>query len=45
LDVPENEKVVRHIAVDKTRAIKFELVKKEDGNEPGNVGQEPNQSE
>jgi type II secretory pathway component PulJ len=44
LDVPEDEKVIRNIAVDRTRAIKFILVKKEDGNEQGNVEQEPNQS-
>ena len=44
LDVPENEKIVRHITVDRTRAIRFILVKMEDGNEQGNVGQEPNQS-
>jgi prepilin-type N-terminal cleavage/methylation domain-containing protein len=44
LDVPEDEKVVRNIAVDRTRVIKFILAKKEDGNEPNNVGQEPNQS-
>lgn len=45
LDVPEDEKVVRHIAVDRTRAVQFMFAKKEDGNKPGNVGQEPNQSE
>jgi hypothetical protein len=43
LDVPEDEKVIRNIAIDRTRAIKFILVKKEDGNEQGNVEQEPNQ--
>ncbi|MGA1979778.1 MAG: prepilin-type N-terminal cleavage/methylation domain-containing protein [Sedimentisphaerales bacterium] len=43
LDVPEDEKVIRNIAVDRTRTIKF-LVKKEDGNEQGSVVQEPNQS-
>jgi prepilin-type N-terminal cleavage/methylation domain-containing protein len=41
LDVPEDEKVVRHIAVNRTREVKFELLKKEDSN----VGQEPNQPE
>ncbi len=44
LDVPESEKIVRHITVDKTGAVKFTFAKKEDGNKPGNVGQEPNQS-
>jgi prepilin-type N-terminal cleavage/methylation domain-containing protein len=44
LDVPEDEKVIRNIAVDRTRVIKFILVKKEDVNEQGNVEQEPNQS-
>jgi prepilin-type N-terminal cleavage/methylation domain-containing protein len=44
LDVPEDEKVIRNIAIDRTRAIKFNLVKKEDANEQGNVEQEPNQS-
>ena len=44
LDVPEDEKVIRNIAVDRTRVIKFILTKKEDGNEQGNVEQEPNQS-
>ncbi len=29
-DVPEDKKVVRYIAIDRTRAIKFVLVKKED---------------
>jgi prepilin-type N-terminal cleavage/methylation domain-containing protein len=43
LDVPEDEKVIRNIAIDRTRAIKFILVKKEDVNEQGNVEQEPNQ--
>jgi prepilin-type N-terminal cleavage/methylation domain-containing protein len=45
LDVPEYEKITRHIAVDRTRAVKFMLTKKEDGNKPGNVGQEPNKPE
>ncbi len=30
LDVPEDEKIIRSIAVDRTRAVKFILVKKED---------------
>lgn len=30
LDVPEDEKITRHIAVDRTREIKFVLAKKED---------------
>jgi prepilin-type N-terminal cleavage/methylation domain-containing protein len=30
LDVPEDEKIARHIAVDRTRDIKFVLAKKED---------------
>jgi hypothetical protein len=41
--VPEDEKVIRNIAIDRTRAIKFILAKKEDGNEQGNAEQEPNQ--
>jgi prepilin-type N-terminal cleavage/methylation domain-containing protein len=41
LDVPENEKITRHIAVDKTRAIKFILAKKEDEEEQGDVEQVP----
>jgi prepilin-type N-terminal cleavage/methylation domain-containing protein len=40
LEVPENEKVIRSIAVDRTRAIKFVLVKKGD-EEQGDVEQEP----
>jgi prepilin-type N-terminal cleavage/methylation domain-containing protein len=39
LDVPEDEKIIRNIAVDRTRVVKFILAKKEDGNEQGNVGQ------
>ena len=30
LDVPEDEKITRHIAIDRTREIKFALAKKED---------------
>jgi len=41
LDVPEEEKVTRNIAIDRTRAIKFILVKKEDEEEQGDVEQEP----
>jgi prepilin-type N-terminal cleavage/methylation domain-containing protein len=43
LDVPENEKVTRNIAIDRTRTIKFVLVKKEDEEKQGDEGQEPNQ--
>ena len=41
LDVPEDEKVARNIAVDKTRAIKFILAKKEDEEKQGDEEQEP----
>jgi prepilin-type N-terminal cleavage/methylation domain-containing protein len=44
LDVPEDEKVIRNIAIDRTRAIKFNLVKKEGEEKQSDVGQEPNQS-
>jgi prepilin-type N-terminal cleavage/methylation domain-containing protein len=44
LDVPDEKKVARNIAVDRTRAIKFILAKKEDEKEQGDVEQEPNQS-
>jgi prepilin-type N-terminal cleavage/methylation domain-containing protein len=42
LDVSENEKIIRNIAVDRTKVIRFRFVKQADGNEPNNVGQEPN---
>jgi type II secretory pathway component PulJ len=41
LDVPEDEKVIRNIAIDRTRAIKFILVKKEGEEKQGDVEQEP----
>ena len=43
LDVPEDEKIIRNIAVDRTRVIKFILVKKEGEEKQGDVEQEPNQ--
>jgi hypothetical protein len=42
LDVPEEEKVVRSMPVDRTRVIKFVLPKINDGNEPNKVEYEPN---
>lgn len=36
LDVPDEEKVTRNIAIDRTRKIKFVLAKKEDEEEQGN---------
>ncbi len=44
LDVPEDEKITRNIAVDRTRAIKFVLATKDDGNERDNVESEPNKT-
>lgn len=41
LDMPEDEKVIRNIAIDRTRAIKFILVKKEGEEKQGDVEQEP----
>jgi prepilin-type N-terminal cleavage/methylation domain-containing protein len=41
LDVPEDEKITRHITVDRTREIKFILAKKEDEEEQSNLGQVP----
>jgi prepilin-type N-terminal cleavage/methylation domain-containing protein len=41
LDVSEDEKIVRHIAVDRTKAVKFQFAKKEDSN----AVREPNQPE
>jgi prepilin-type N-terminal cleavage/methylation domain-containing protein len=41
LDVSEDEKIIRHIALDRTRPIKFQLAKKEDKEKQGNVEQVP----
>ena len=41
LDMPEDEKVIRNIAIDRTRAIKFTLVKKEGEEKQSDVEQEP----
>lgn len=41
LDVPDEEKVTRNIAIDRTRKIKFILVKKEDEEELGDEEQRP----
>lgn len=40
LEVPEDEKIIRSIAVDRTRAVKFIFAKKE-GEEQGDAEQEP----
>jgi prepilin-type N-terminal cleavage/methylation domain-containing protein len=41
LDVSEDEKITRHLTVDRTREIKFILAKKEDEEEQGDVEQGP----
>ena len=41
LDMPEDEKVIRNIAIDRTRAIKFILVKKEGEEKQSDVEQKP----
>ena len=45
LDVPEEEKITRTIAIDRTRKIKFIFVKKEDEEEQGDKEQEPEEAE
>jgi prepilin-type N-terminal cleavage/methylation domain-containing protein len=45
LDVPEEEKITRTIAIDRTRKLNFEIVKKEYGGEPNDQGNQQEEGE